>query len=748
MNLRVNNLGLMNLSSTTKAIARSLERLSTGQRINRPSDDPAGYALSVRLESQVRGLSAYAKNLNQSIGMVETAQSALQTQMEIVQRMRELAVQAASGTLSGTERNAIQTELQSLGEEFRRISQETEFNGHRLLDGSFAGFTLRSSSSDRGIDFDLQSSTFNEVFSETAATGAFSFQSTFAGGTNASNTKTGDFNGDGRDDMVVIGASVIRVFFGNGTGGFSSNVTFAAHTENQIIVADVNNDGKDDIIGSSAADTLRAYTYSGGTFTTIGTISLPSAGLPYDLSVGDIDQDGNIDLVVADSTNVSILLGDGSGGFTAVESYAFASSRSVELADFDGDGRLDFVTANYISGEILVYLGDGTGNFAVHSTYSFSGNPSEIAVGDFNEDGLADLAVNQIATNQLVVFQNNGDSTFSPVQTFTEGLTASIQNVDFVDFDNDGHLDLIYNVANQGLGIYYGNGLGQFSGRQTSTVTGKGESTNFKVTTGGAAFTSGTYVSVFTPAGQGYAFWFSVDGGGSAPLLPYSTFKVNISSADSASNVANKLSAAMNAAISADFTVDWNFVTDVTVSAKSAGNTTNAVNTAGANITESVTDGESDRAFSGIRISAITTLFSYGILDLDQDGNLDIVANVSTGGVAHVYLQNTLTAPQSLSVSEPEKAERLISTLDEAIERIKEKQASLGALHSRINLSRDTSLLMAENFEDARARVMNADLSLEVADLVANQIRQQAALAVQVQQNLSLQMVLSLLPQS
>jgi flagellin-like hook-associated protein FlgL len=504
----------------------------------------------------------------------------------------------------------------------------------------------------------------------------------------------------------------------------------------------VNNDGKDDILASSAADTLRSYTFSNGSFSAIGTISTPASGLPYDVSVGDVNHDGNIDVAVAGSDNVSIFLGDGSGGFTASSSYSMNSARSVELADFNGDGKLDFVTANLSSNQILVYLGNGLGQFSSHSTFTTAGGPIAMTAGDVNDDGLADIAVAYGTSNQVVVFENNGDAIFSAVQTFTEGSGASIENVDFVDLDEDGYLDLIYNVANQGVGIYYGNGAAQFVGRQSTTVNGFGELTEFKVLSGGSTFVPGSYVSVFNPAGSGFGFWFRVDGVGTQPFLPYINWGVDLSSGDSASSVASKLASAMATRISSDFEVTRDG-TNIYVTSRAIGNTPDAITTA-ARISSSVTDGEADRSFSGIQISSISGLNSYAILDLDQDGDLDVVANNSVAK-AWVYLQDSLTAPRSFSVQKPKEAGRLITTLDKAIERLKERQVSLDVLQSRLRISMDASLLLADTYEEARLSVASADLGVEVADLIVNQIRQQAAMAAQVQQNLSQKIILSLL---
>jgi len=376
------------MQSSQRAIAKALERLSTGKRVNSPSDDSAAYSTGVNLQAQARGMANFVRSLNSSKGMLETADVALQSQKEIVHKMRDLTHQASNSALSAGERQSIQTQLASLMDEFKSITNSTEFNGHRLLDGSFGGFNLNSGSG-QGIRFDLPSSTMDDVFQSVNGSGLFSLRSTRTLAVQPQDTRVGDFNGDGFQDMVVSSASgVNQVLFNNGQGGFGQSVTFAGGSEAQIQVADVNGDGLDDIISSTATDQIGVYISDGSNgFTLQSTFALPAAGLPYDISVGDFDEDGDVDLVFADSSSFAVYLGSGTGTFTATTSYASSSARAVEVGDFNQDGHLDFVGANFSTNTITTYTGDGTGLFTAASTYTASGGITELAVGDFNDDG-------------------------------------------------------------------------------------------------------------------------------------------------------------------------------------------------------------------------------------------------------------------------------------------------------------------------------------------------------------------------
>ena len=134
-----------NLKKSENRVTTSVERLSSGLKINRAGDDPAGMAISQKMKSQIRGLSRASDNSSDGVSVIETAEGALTEVHSILARMRELAVQSANDTNADVDREAIQKEIDSLTEEIDRISNDTEFNGVRLLNGSldYRGYTTQ-----------------------------------------------------------------------------------------------------------------------------------------------------------------------------------------------------------------------------------------------------------------------------------------------------------------------------------------------------------------------------------------------------------------------------------------------------------------------------------------------------------------------------------------------------------------------------------------------------------------------------
>ena len=127
------------LGISTSALAKSTEKLSSGYRINRAADDAAGLAISEKMRSQIRGLNQASTNAQDGISLIQTAEGALQESHSILQRMRELTIQAANGTETDEDRGNIQDEISQLQDELDRIAETTEFNTMKLLDGSLSG---------------------------------------------------------------------------------------------------------------------------------------------------------------------------------------------------------------------------------------------------------------------------------------------------------------------------------------------------------------------------------------------------------------------------------------------------------------------------------------------------------------------------------------------------------------------------------------------------------------------------------
>ena len=198
-----NNLSALNawrgLTNTDSALNKSLEKLSSGLRINRAGDDAAGLAISEKMRGQIRGLNQAMRNAQDGISMIQTAEGALTETHAILQRMRELAVQAANDTNTLTDRKEIQKEINQLLDEIDRIGNHTEFNTQKLLDGTYASKKLHiGANNDQDIDINI-----SDLRASALGMGATGGSATQATGTLHGMTFTANTAGDAGNSITV-----------------------------------------------------------------------------------------------------------------------------------------------------------------------------------------------------------------------------------------------------------------------------------------------------------------------------------------------------------------------------------------------------------------------------------------------------------------------------------------------------------------------------------------------------------------
>jgi flagellin len=196
MSLVVNtNIGSLNaqrsLANSSKELATAMERLSSGKKINSASDDAAGFAIAERMTAQVRGLHMATKNANDGLAMLATIENATNDVTDMLQRIRELAVQAGNDTNSLTDRQYLQTEVNSLLKEINRVADQTKYNGLAVLDGSRTGVIQTGTEAGQttafnilAIDTDtlgLTTAAYEPGVGGAAGTAATVFQATAAG---------------------------------------------------------------------------------------------------------------------------------------------------------------------------------------------------------------------------------------------------------------------------------------------------------------------------------------------------------------------------------------------------------------------------------------------------------------------------------------------------------------------------------------------------------------------------------------
>jgi hypothetical protein len=277
-----------------------------------------------------------------------------------------------------------------------------------------------------------------------------------------------DFNGDNKADLAVVNAAGgnVTVLLGNGSGGFAPAPGSPFATGNgpfSLAVGDFNNDGNPDLAVANSADntvTILLGNGSGG-FTPASGSPFAAGSAPISIAVADFNRDGIADLALANAgdNSVTVWLGNGRGGFTSAGGHSLPDTPTYLVAqDFMGGGLTDLVVA--LGTRLSVLGGGGDGSFQILSNwqFAFSGLVTSLAVGDLNGTGFSGFAAT-VFPNQVVAFDR-----FSPsfYELFPAG--ASPESVAIGDFNGDGKLDLaVANSDSNSVTLLLGNGRGAFA---------------------------------------------------------------------------------------------------------------------------------------------------------------------------------------------------------------------------------------------------------------------------------------------
>jgi flagellin len=233
-----------NLTTSASSLATSLQRLSSGLRINSAKDDAAGLAISQRFTSQIRGLDQAVRNANDGISLAQTAEGGLGTAGDLLQRMRELAVQSANGTNSASDRASLQQEVSQLAQELNRVASTTQFNGQNVLDGSMSGTQFQvGANANQTINVGITSAKAADIgnfrLSSVSQTGS-SMEATTSGSTAGGNrvaAQTLTIAGNGTTATVNVGASATAKTISDNVNAKTSTTGVAAAAQTQATLS-------------------------------------------------------------------------------------------------------------------------------------------------------------------------------------------------------------------------------------------------------------------------------------------------------------------------------------------------------------------------------------------------------------------------------------------------------------------------------------------------------------------------------
>jgi hypothetical protein len=299
--------------------------------------------------------------------------------------------------------------------------------------------------------------------------------SPFPAGAGPQSVAVADFNHDGNQDILTANNAdnTATLLLGNGIGGFTAapGSPFSTGTSPASVAAgDVNGDGKPDILtANSGSNNLTVLLGDGsGGFAPAGGSPFAVGTEPLSVAVGDFNGDGRLDAVVANYTdkNVTILLGDGTGGFTQAAGSPInvgTAPQAVAVGDFNGDGIPDIVEAAF-NGRVTILIGNGTGGFAVTQSYAVGSFPQFVVAADLNGDGKLDIVTANFGSNSLSVLLGNGSGGFTAAAKSPFAVGMQPQSVTVADVNGDGKPDLISaNTSDNTVSILLGDGSGGFA---------------------------------------------------------------------------------------------------------------------------------------------------------------------------------------------------------------------------------------------------------------------------------------------
>ncbi|PCC97561.1 flagellin [Halopseudomonas pelagia] len=445
-----------NLGGSSSALQTSLERLSSGSRINSAKDDAAGLQISNRLASQVSGLGVAVKNANDGVSIAQTAEGAMQESTNILQRMRDLALQSANGSNSDADRGALQKEVSALQSELNRISETTTFGGRKLLDGSFGSSQFQVGSN--------ANETIGVTLGNTSARSLGAFQSDSKANVGVLTATAGAAGGNG-----VIAANDLTI---NGPTG-SAAIDVSANQQAASIASAINNKSGDTGVTANASTETTLTTAAAGTVSFTlksGDSNSTAATITAGVTATDLSNLAEAVNGRSSETGITAELSEDKATLTFKNSEGF----DIQISDVDNTGVAAAATAVTVGGTALTKTdGGGTvtdslvvgGKLEFESEKSFTvaqagstGAPADSTVlaaatsaatlssvakidistvkGSNDAISIIDKAIGNIDGQRagLGAVQNRFESTISNLQSISENVSAANSRIKDTDF--------------------------------------------------------------------------------------------------------------------------------------------------------------------------------------------------------------------------------------------------------------------------------------------------------------------------
>lgn len=721
INTNINALTAQNAQRTANtAMGTAMQRLSTGMRINSAKDDAAGLAISQKMTSDVRGLAVAMRNANDGISMAQTAESAMGEVTNMLQRMRELAVQSANGTLTGTDRAAVQAEVRQLVGEIDNIGVRTNFNGRSLLDGSASGVRLQTGSrAGETVSFSLSSTRARDLglgsSPALAATGAF--EATATDLTANQSLRAGD--------LVINGVAIGSTLAGDDNNTFT-NKSASAASKAAAINRVSDQTGVKAIVGSTvmtgsamtAAALTGTVTINGVATASITTVANASdsrrlvrdavnaiSGQTGVRAVDTGDDNGGLRLEAADGRNVEVSFTTLTAAATGLKAGAQSGALNLESTN----GQPIEITQSTASGARLSRAGIAAGTYqrGISSVNSDARAVATNAAGIENLNN-GDLAINGVAIRAAIAADDLFSSTVA-ASSSKSGSAAAIAAAINSSTAQTGVTAIANNVA--------------LRGSATATTIAAAGATVININ--GADIT--------------------VDG---------------LATTDTEQLRREKVATAINNFTgSTGVTATDNGIGGLDLTAADGRNLSVSVAASGAAAGELGLGGVTVRGTSTaytVAATAATAETAYGSVRLESAKAIEVSAGSQAFGAASNFTvlgfeANSYGADKGglriseVDVSTVDGATAALDAIDEALTSVNLDRAGIGAVQNRLEAAVNNLSSNSTNLQASRSRIQDTDFAMESTVLAKNQVLSQAAQAMLARANQSAAQVTQLL---
>jgi flagellin len=731
-----------NLNKSQGALNTSLQRLSSGLRINSAKDDAAGLQISNKMTSQINGLNVAARNANDGISLAQTAEGALQEATNILQRMRELSLQSANGTNSAEERSALNAESIALKNELDRIATTTRFSGKMLFDGSFTASAQIGARANETISFSIGSFRTTELGTraERAATAA-----TITGSAAPTSLTIGTVTTGGTASTLVGGAAA-QLDFDNSTGGTPSTAVGGAAVSGLTFALTGGNAGSASVLGNSAAPT---------------SLDISAANTNNELTIGGGSISGTHTITLGDDTydqttliqEINDQIGNTAGLAGRVEAVANGSGISLQEVAQSGS----------FSGNALTIAGNGANNIFTNAPTSTTGN--QTVAGSAQT-----LTVTRNSVTQTVTLATTAYASVDALATAIQG-----QLTGYTVTNNSGVLTLA-EATGSGNGITLGGSAATaLFGTPTLTTGSAGTANTAEATFTinlGTANQSITLDQDYTgnAAGLATAIQTQINAGALNGLVNV-TQNAGVLTLTQAGTFGGEALTVDGTDADALFgaTPTENTGTAAVVTTNTAfqiavnGGTAQTITMAEGTYTADALADEINRKIDAnadlkgkVRASINEGKLEFKTTDTGTASSITFTAVTDNTGLTNLGFTDAQTAAgaaagpgtssvESIDISTAAGAQSAIDIIDAAISEIDSTRGDLGAIQNRMETTISNLNNISENVAAARSRILDTDFAAETASMTKNQILQQAGISVLSQANSLPQQVLSLL---